>query len=85
MNKPEVVLFADKNGHVFRGKVTYYNNWYRRHLDGKEAKIFDIEFDKNDMPDELHDYDIPDVIECARQEFLDKTGMTWEEYNALQY
>lgn len=85
MERPQIVLFADKNGKVYSGKVTYYDNWYEEHLAGKDAKIFDVEFDKDNVPDELRDRDIPRVISCARKDFKEKTGMTWEEFNALQY
>lgn len=85
MKRPQIVLFADKNGKVYRGKVTYYDDWYKKHLAGEDAKIFDVEFDKENMPDELRDCDIPQVIKYAQKDFKEKTGMTWEEFNALQY
>ena len=85
MNKPEIVLFADESGHVYRGKVTYFDDWYERHLAGEDSKIFDVEFDEGDVPDKLRDCDIPRVMSYARHDFYEKTGMTWEEFNALQY
>lgn len=83
MQKPEIVIFADKNGKVYSGKVTYYEDWYKKHLANENTKIFDVEFDKENMPDELRNCDIPQVIEYAQEDFKEKTGMTWEEFNEL--
>ena len=59
MERPQIVLFADKNGKVYSGKVTYFSDWYEKRLRNEESKIFEIEFDKENMPDELRDCDIP--------------------------
>ena len=83
MERPQIVLFADKNGKVYSGKGTYFSDWYEKRLRNEESKIFEIEFDKENMPDELRDCDIPQVIKYAQKDFKEKTGMTWEAYNEL--
>lgn len=84
MQRPEIVIFRSEiDGKVYAGKVIYYEDWYKKHLANKDAKIFDIKFDKNNMPKELRDYDIPQIIDYAQKDFKEKTGMTWEEFNEL--
>lgn len=84
MMRPQVVLFVGFDGKVYNGKVIYFDDWYERHLRGEDSKIFEIVFEK-DVPDQLRDCDIPQVIDYADQDFQKKTGMTWEDFNELQY
>lgn len=76
-----VVLFYDKyKDKVFKGKVTYYENWYEDWKKGiGNGEIVSIEF-KDDAPSQLGREDIKNVYDQADEKFREKMGVSYEDF-----
>lgn len=78
MQKEQILLFQGSDGIVRCGKVIFYEDWYEKHKRGETGKIFDVIIEDEDYL--LREEDIKGVIEWGKEEFKNKTGVSWEDY-----
>ena len=82
MIKEEIVVFKGEDKKIYWGRVIFHQDWFERWKNEESVSIVDIVFD-DDMPPNLNDYEVEDIIKKVSKEFVSKTGLSWEAFCTL--